>query len=36
MMEIDGQSCFNVKKIISTSKQSAEHPFAGWNTQHLG
>ena len=24
------------KQMISTSKRGAEHPFAGWNTQHLG
>ena len=34
MGEIDGKSCFSVKKIILTSKQCAEHPFAGQNTQH--
>ena len=34
MMEIDRKSCFSVKKIISTSKQHAEHSFAGRNSQH--
>ena len=35
--KIDGKSCFRVKKqkqIISTNPRRAEHPFAGWNTQH--
>ena len=31
----DGKSCFNIKKLISTSKQCAQHPFAGQNKQHL-
>ena len=31
----DGKSCFSVKKLISTSEQRAEHPFAGRNTQHI-
>ena len=35
MMEIDGKSCFSVKKIISTSEWRAEHLFAGQNTQHI-
>ena len=33
MTEIDGKSCFSVKKIILTSKPHAEHLFAGGNTQ---
>ena len=28
------KNCFTVKNMISTSKQHAEHPFAGRNTQH--
>ena len=35
MIEIDKKSCFSFKKNISTTEQRAEHPFAGWNTQHL-
>ena len=38
-MEIDGKSCFSVKKqkqMILTSERRAEHPFAGWNTQQVG
>ena len=33
MTGIDGKSCFSVKKIIWTSEQHAEHPFASQNTQ---
>ena len=33
MTEKDGKSCFVSKKMISTSKRLAEHPFAGQNTQ---
>ena len=33
MIEKDLKSCFSIKKLISTSKQRAEHPLAGWNTQ---
>ena len=33
MTEKDGKSCFVSKKMISTSKRHAEHPFAGQNTQ---
>ena len=29
------KNCFCVKKLISTSKWHAEHPFAGRNTQHF-
>ena len=32
MTEIDGKSCFSIKK-ISTSEWRAGHPFAGQNTQ---
>ena len=28
----DGKSCFSIKKLISTSEGSAEHPFAGYTT----
>ena len=34
-MEIDGKSCYSVKKLISTSKRRAEHPFASQNTQYI-
>ena len=38
-MEKDEKSCFSDEKrsqnMISTSKQRAEHPFAGQTTQHL-
>ena len=30
------KSCLSVKKLISTSKQRAEHQFAGRNTQQMG
>ena len=35
MAEIDGKSCFSLKKMISTSEWRAEHPLAGQNTQQL-
>ena len=31
----DGKSSFSAKKLISTSEWRAEHPFAGWNIQHI-
>ena len=36
MVEIDGKSCYSVKKMISTSEQRAEHLFTGQNTQQFG
>ena len=35
IFEKDLKKNFSVKKLISTSKQRAEHPSAGGNTQHL-
>ena len=32
-MEIDGKGCSSIKKMTSTGKRHAEHPFAGRNTQ---
>ena len=29
----DRKTCFSIKKLIQTSEQHAEHPFAGQNTQ---
>ena len=34
-MEKDGKSYFALKKLISTSKQHVEHPFAVQNTQQM-
>ena len=35
MIEKDVKSCFNVKKLISTSERDVEHLFAGQNTQQM-
>ena len=32
----DGKSCFSFKKLILTSAQTVENPFAGQNTQQMG
>ena len=34
-MEKDGKNCFGIKNMILNCKRHVEHPFAGWNTQHL-
>ena len=35
MTKKDVKNCFSIKKLILTSKQCGEYPFAGQNTQHL-
>ena len=35
LLRKNAKSCFRVKKLISTSKRCAEHPFAGRNTQQI-
>ena len=35
MMELDGKSCFNIKKIYFDQPMACRAPVAGQNTQHL-